>query len=233
MHLFTHKLMQPVKDYDANRLIKGDLQLPCNTHIIVDETTLSAATIKEGAIKNLRCLQRVISDQVLEFDFKYHQLDFHVDYPVAIVSKGKSILQHASIMVANLADGADLGSASGDQVVGNTDQDTDNKASALVDTGVSECELDVFRVYLSCARHVNFQLTPEAEKKMVELFVSLRKVDVNRMTPAALHTSMSLIRLISISFNEETLNTADRWGLIEKLITQLTQSNRMRFGQGK
>lgn len=45
-----------------------------------------------SGVKNVVALRNVIVSQKLDYDFKYHQLEFQTDIPVLILSEGKSFL---------------------------------------------------------------------------------------------------------------------------------------------
>lgn len=87
----------PKKDYNANRLTAGLLQLTdgkelaetslvCRvitefpgSHVLVDETALSAGQLNQDGVKNLTALGNVIQWQKLNYDFLFHTTEFHTD----------------------------------------------------------------------------------------------------------------------------------------------------------
>ena len=82
----------PKKDYEANRLVSGALQLSAGTHLVLDETAMGAGQLSPHGLKNLTSLGSLINWQRLEYDFQYHQLEFPSDVPCLVVSEGRSML---------------------------------------------------------------------------------------------------------------------------------------------
>lgn len=111
----------PKKDYVANRLVSGALQLARNTSLFLDETKLEqgqldttgeACRSREGAVlteptltggsclcflfcvgvRNVTALGNLISWQKVDYDFNYHQMEFPCNINVLIASEGRSLL---------------------------------------------------------------------------------------------------------------------------------------------
>eukprot|EP01116_Phalansterium_solitarium_P001207 TRINITY_DN10987_c0_g1_i2.p1 TRINITY_DN10987_c0_g1~~TRINITY_DN10987_c0_g1_i2.p1 ORF type:complete len:549 (+),score=182.61 TRINITY_DN10987_c0_g1_i2:88-1734(+) len=81
----------PRKDYDANTLASGLLQLSEGTLLAVDETVLQPGQVDQSAVSHLNALTHLIMWQKVEYDFQYHQIEFEVDIPVFVIPHGKSI----------------------------------------------------------------------------------------------------------------------------------------------
>lgn len=58
------------------------------SHILVDETALSAGQLNQDGLKNLTTLGNVIQWQKLNYDFLFHTTEFHTD----LVSKCRHII---------------------------------------------------------------------------------------------------------------------------------------------
>lgn len=82
----------PKKDYQSNRLTSGLLQLSSNTHLILDETKLTAGKLNSAAVKSVSALTKIINHQIVEYDFNFYQMEYNCDIPVLILSEGKSML---------------------------------------------------------------------------------------------------------------------------------------------
>jgi hypothetical protein len=91
----------PVKNYDNNRLNTGILQLSEGTQIVIDETALQQGKLGDQGVRNLRALNDVLTWQKLSYDFTYHQIDFQMDSPSAILSCGKSLFTVRTDMSLN------------------------------------------------------------------------------------------------------------------------------------
>jgi hypothetical protein len=80
------------KDYDANRLVSGILQLSTQTHLVLDETCLEPGQLDSNGVHNVAALGTLISQQKVDYDFQFYKLEFHTDVPVLVLSEGKSLL---------------------------------------------------------------------------------------------------------------------------------------------
>ena len=49
------------------------------SHVLVDETALTAGQLSEVGVRNLTALGNVIQWQKLYYDFQYHTSEFHTD----------------------------------------------------------------------------------------------------------------------------------------------------------
>lgn len=89
---FNKNAFVPKKDYHANRLVSGMLQLSKHTHLILDETAMGNGELSQEGLKNLTALGSMINWQRLEYDFNYHRLEFDSDVPCLVLSEGRSML---------------------------------------------------------------------------------------------------------------------------------------------
>lgn len=71
--------LSPRKDYSANRLQAGALQLVSGTHLLLDETALEPGQLSEVGVRNLAALGHVIQRQTVTYDFQYHTTEFECD----------------------------------------------------------------------------------------------------------------------------------------------------------
>ncbi|KAG7229943.1 hypothetical protein INR49_009663 [Caranx melampygus] len=82
----------PKKDYVANRLVSGGLQLARNTSLFLDETKLEQGQLDTTGVRNVTALGNLISWQKVDYDFNYHQMEFPCNINVLIASEGRSLL---------------------------------------------------------------------------------------------------------------------------------------------
>eukprot|EP00064_Thunnus_orientalis_P002319 superscaffoldBa00000164_g2326 len=82
----------PKKDYVANRLVSGALQLAKNTSLFLDETQLEQGQLDTTGVRNVTALGNVISWQKVDYDFNYHQMEFPCNINVLIASEARSLL---------------------------------------------------------------------------------------------------------------------------------------------
>jgi hypothetical protein len=166
-------------------LLPGCLQLAAGTGLLLDETTMASGVLNDAGVKNVRVLSRVLQEQILQYDFVYHTpLDFNVDIPCVVVSKGKSILP-CDLQIAVTEDGFP------EQL-----------------PQPSEEMLSAWRKYLLLARQLPFELS-DTSGMVSNSFVALRKEDA-RMNAASFHVLLTLTRLLAVSYLDVELSAA-RW----------------------
>uniref|UniRef100_A0A5F9CA12 Mini-chromosome maintenance complex-binding protein n=1 Tax=Oryctolagus cuniculus TaxID=9986 RepID=A0A5F9CA12_RABIT len=88
----NHLKFIPHKDYAANRLVSGLLQLPSNTSLVIDETLLEQGQLDSPGVHNVTALSKLITWQKVDYDFSYHQMEFPCNINVLITSEGRSLL---------------------------------------------------------------------------------------------------------------------------------------------
>eukprot|EP00069_Balaena_mysticetus_P020629 bmy_02827T0 len=88
----NHLKFIPHKDYTANRLVSGLLQLPSNTSLVIDETLLEQGQLDTPGVHNVTALSNLITWQKVDYDFSYHQMEFPCNINVFITSEGRSLL---------------------------------------------------------------------------------------------------------------------------------------------
>ncbi|OWK07508.1 MCMBP [Cervus elaphus hippelaphus] len=88
----NHLKFIPHKDYAANRLVSGLLQLPSNTSLVIDETLLEQGQLDTPGVHNVTALSNLITWQKVDYDFSYHQMEFPCNINVFITSEGRSLL---------------------------------------------------------------------------------------------------------------------------------------------
>ena len=76
----------PRKDYAADCLVGGPLQLAEETLLLVDETRLVSGKLGPVGVSNLEALKAVAEEQALEYDFEFHKLPVHTNLKMLIVS---------------------------------------------------------------------------------------------------------------------------------------------------
>ncbi|XP_077933187.1 mini-chromosome maintenance complex-binding protein isoform X3 [Halichoerus grypus] len=97
----NHLKFIPHKDYAANRLVSGLLQLPSNTSLVIDETLLEQGQLDTPGVHNVTALSNLITWQKVDYDFSYHQMEFPCNINVFITSEGRSLLPDEKLSVKN------------------------------------------------------------------------------------------------------------------------------------
>ena len=154
----------PSKDYEANRLVSGSLQLPPGTHLWLDETAMTDGQLGAGGVKNLTSLGNLITWQKLEYDFQFQKLEYETDIPCLVMSEGRSMLP-SDIQLMVKPDVTEVRS------------DLISKTFAEIGPGLGSEILDRLRRYLTTARFAAFDLNEQVMKAVQDDFVSMRQTE--------------------------------------------------------
>ncbi|XP_034040534.1 mini-chromosome maintenance complex-binding protein [Thalassophryne amazonica] len=185
----------PKKDYAANRLLSGVLQLSRNTSLFLDETQLEQGQLDTTGVQNITALGDLISWQKVDYDFNYHKMEFPCNINVLIASEGRSLLP--SDCQVHLQ--PHLGTAHLDEYL-----------SGIHMHPQTSSQLNKFRVYLSVARLLDYRITDEVTKSVEDDFVEMRKDNPQSISAEDLHHLLVVARLLSVSLGETSL-TRDCW----------------------
>uniref|UniRef100_A0A673JUZ1 Mini-chromosome maintenance complex-binding protein n=1 Tax=Sinocyclocheilus rhinocerous TaxID=307959 RepID=A0A673JUZ1_9TELE len=194
LHNMNNQRMVPRKDYTANRLVSGTLQLANNTSLFLDETQLEQGQLDATGVRNITALGNLISWQKVDYDFNYHQMEFPCNINVLITSEGRSLLPSDS------------------QVHLRPTLNPPNLEEYLSAVQVAQIpsQLNKYRIYLSVARALNYTISDEITKAVEEDFVEMRKDDPQSMSAEDLHRLLVVARLLSLSHGQNTLSR-DGW----------------------
>uniref|UniRef100_A0A2K5MDW4 Mini-chromosome maintenance complex-binding protein n=1 Tax=Cercocebus atys TaxID=9531 RepID=A0A2K5MDW4_CERAT len=208
----NHLKFIPHKDYTANRLVSGLLQLPSNTSLVIDETLLEQGQLDTPGVHNVTALSNLITWQKVDYDFSYHQMEFPCNINVLITSEGRSLLP------------ADCQIHLQPQLIPPNMEEYMNSLLSAVLPSV----LNKFRIYLTLLRFLEYSISDEITKAVEDDFVEMRKNDPQSITADDLHQLLVVARCLSLSAGQTTLSR-ERW-LRAK---QLESLRRMRLQQQK
>lgn len=199
----------PRKDYVANRLVSGALQLARNTSLFLDETKLEQGQLDPTGVRNVTALGNLISWQKVDYDFNYHQMEFPCNINVLIASEGRSLLPsdcqiHIHPRVAPELLPEYLGS--------------------IHLHPQTSSQLNKFRMYLGVARLLDYNISDDVTKSVEDDFVDMRKDDPQSMSAEDLHRMLVVARLSSLSSGQTSL-TRDGWQKAKHM--ELLRSSRM------
>ncbi|XP_069689031.1 mini-chromosome maintenance complex-binding protein isoform X2 [Periplaneta americana] len=187
----------PRKDYEQNRLLSGLLQLSAQTHLVLDETCLQQGQLDSNGVHNIAALGALISQQKVDYDFKYYTLEFHTDVPVLVLSEGKSLLP-SNVNVPLEFDAHSL--------------QTKKEIFEAVGHFLQEPMLHKLRKYLTVMSHLQYSLPQDLEKVIQDDFVRLRRGTGSTTSASDLHLLLVLARLVSLSRGEQSLSK-ESWEL--------------------
>lgn len=95
----------PKKNHEKNKIEGSMLQLAPGTNLILNETLLQEGEINQQGIDNITSIRKLISQQILQYDFQFDNYDLPVEIPSLILSERKSIFHNdvdVHLSVANL-----------------------------------------------------------------------------------------------------------------------------------
>ncbi|KAM3606118.1 uncharacterized protein V6R79_010844 [Siganus canaliculatus] len=185
----------PKKDYVANRLVSGALQLARNTSLFLDETQLEQGQLDTTGVRNVTALGNLISWQKVDYDFNYHQMEFPCNINVLIMSEGRSLLpSDCQIHIQSQVSPAHM----------------EEYLSSIHVHSQTSSQLNKFRIYLSMARQLDYSISDEMTKSVEEDFVDMRKDDPQSVSAEDLHRMLVVARLLCLSLGQTTLSR-DSW----------------------
>uniref|UniRef100_A0A671NSU9 Mini-chromosome maintenance complex-binding protein n=1 Tax=Sinocyclocheilus anshuiensis TaxID=1608454 RepID=A0A671NSU9_9TELE len=194
LHNMNNQRMVPRKDYTANRLVSGTLQLANNTSLFLDETQLEQGQLDATGVRNITALGNLISWQKVDYDFNYHQMEFSCNINVLITSEGRSLLpSDCQVHLWPTLNPPNL-----------------EEYLSAVQVAQVPSQLNKYRIYLSVARALNYTISDEITKAVEEDFVEMRKDDPQSMSAEDLHRLLDVARLLSLSHGQNTLSR-DGW----------------------
>ena len=154
----------PRKDFEANRLVSGSLQLAAGTHLWLDETVMTDGQLAQEGVKNLTSLGNLITWQKLEYDFEFQKMEYETDVACLVMSEGRSMLP-SDVQLMAKPEGVEVR------------PDLISKTFNEVGAGMSGELLDRLRRYITTARMGEFSLTEQVMKAVQDDFVSMRQTD--------------------------------------------------------
>nr|CDJ82003.1 Protein of unknown function DUF2044 domain containing protein [Haemonchus contortus] len=90
--LLSKARFAPVKNYETDTLLQGELQLSNGTVLIIDETQLPTGSFPVSGFveENLKVLEELIVEHRVSYDYGFYKIPMDVDYNVLILSKKES-----------------------------------------------------------------------------------------------------------------------------------------------
>jgi len=181
----------PVKDFEANRLVTGVLQLPAGMHLTIDETVMTDGDLGSQGLKNLTALGNLITWQKVDYDL-FTPLEFPCEVSCLVLSEGRSMLP------------------SDFQVLLQPQESHSNIEGVFRGVGqyLTPSLLTRLREYISHCKHINYTLTDEVMKRVQDDFVQLRQQE-GGLTVEEFHNLLVLARLQSISQGHDSMEPKD------------------------
>uniref|UniRef100_F1KUM6 Mini-chromosome maintenance complex-binding protein n=1 Tax=Ascaris suum TaxID=6253 RepID=F1KUM6_ASCSU len=188
--VLSDEMFVPIMDHERDFLKQGSLQLSNGTLLVLDETKLSSGviTLTGHAEKNVAALKCLVSDQKVNYDYKYYQLPLPCDINVLILSRHPSVIIDAPFVVAippQFSDGLDPTV----ELIRGGDGRMDCRRNALLASRKSVKEVEI-------GSNIN--------KMIEEGFVRMRASSSREDASAQLHRLLTLSRLLAaIEYKKE------------------------------
>ncbi|KAF8394837.1 hypothetical protein HHK36_018774 [Tetracentron sinense] len=183
--------LAPRKDYEANRLVTGVLQLADGTHLTIDETRLNAGMLNSVGVENARLLKSLMESQKVEYDFKYYKMDMATDVQLLILSEGKSNILPADVVLPFQP-----------STVGSSN------------VGVAEA-LQAWRWYFATLRSLSHSIEADMQKVIEDDLVAARQAD-RSLGSHDFSRLLTMARLMTASFGETSLSL-EHWQMVKEL----------------
>ncbi|KMT18905.1 hypothetical protein BVRB_2g030060 [Beta vulgaris subsp. vulgaris] len=183
--------LAPKKDYEANKLVSGVLQLAEGSHLTVDETKLQSGTLNSTGVENTRSLKNLTEVQQVEYDFKYYKMEMAADVQLLVLSEGKSNILPTDLVLPF--------------------QPSSTVSSEITD----EAMLQSWRWYLATMRSLPHSISPEMQKVVEEDLVAARQAD-RSLGSHDFSRLLTMSRLMSLSFGETSLSM-EHWQMVKEL----------------
>ncbi|KYR00823.1 UPF0557 family protein [Tieghemostelium lacteum] len=192
----------PYKDHEKNRITSGLLQLPKNTHLIIDETKLNEGKIDQIALKNIKAIQFLTLLQKVEYDFEYHIIEIPTDIQTISISYGKPLVPCFSQVHLN------------SNTVLTEPKSINDDSDAIINS---------FRRFICTIMNCQFESSnQEVTKYLQDDFINTRQIKPDT-TQDTFHYWLTLSRLLALSFGENSVSIS-RWDYMKNLEEKRLQS---------
>jgi len=186
---------KPTKDFKANRLVAGQLQLAPGSLLVLDETELAEGQVSAQGVKALGAITTLVTDQSLACDFAAYDVKVPVELSCLLVSKGKSIIKGVEAILPMQP------------------QATPPSAAAQSIPAPEPAALDAARLLLGLVtrqpKAVN--ISDAVAGRVSEDFSAVRAA--LQVPPELCHTWMALARAHCLTHGENEL-TVERWQVV-------------------
>ncbi|XP_078668117.1 mini-chromosome maintenance complex-binding protein-like [Branchiostoma floridae x Branchiostoma belcheri] len=193
----------PKKDYTANRLLSGVLQLSERTLLVLDETQLEPGQLQTTGVMNVQALGTAVQWQKVDYDFDFHKTEFPCNLRMLLLSEGRSLIQtDCQVPLQPPSPPSQL-------------ENTFHRIQASL-TGDYLAKV---RSYLTVTELMEYTLPEGMQKVIEEDFVKMRSDDPKNMTAEDLHSLLVVARLLALSVGQTTLSQ-EVWDRAKQLETE-------------
>lgn len=90
---------RPRKDFTANRLVAGQLQLAPGTLAVFDETQMSVGEVTAEGVRNLQAITTLVTDQQITCDYSFQDVKVPLELHCLMVSTSKSLVKEVDVVL--------------------------------------------------------------------------------------------------------------------------------------
>lgn len=193
----------PRKDYAADCMVGGALQLAEGTLLLVDETRLASGKLSAVGVANLEALKAIVEEQALEYDFEYYKMPVGTDVQVLVISDGRSLIPNATVCPVRTQHGGALPEQAA--------------AQAMAVLAAAPGGLDAARSYMAgaVARARSMSIGEAAAARIEADFVTARQ-EQPKLSMETMHGWLSAAKLLAASHGEVQLSV-ERWAAFRAL----------------
>ncbi|CAJ1360404.1 unnamed protein product, partial [Effrenium voratum] len=177
---------RPWKDFDANRLRAGQLQLASGTLLVLDECGMTPGNLDERGVRAIQAIEALASDQLLVCDFNSYEVQIPLEVNCLFISQGTSIFKPDLVLPLQPS--------------------APSPASALSASAVHALR---FWLGLVTRRTQALRVPPPVMAAFSEDFARLRSHGA-ALRQQTLHAWVALARAVCFTHGEDEL-TVDRW----------------------
>eukprot|EP00948_MAST-09A_sp_MAST-9A-sp1_P002913 g2913.t1 len=168
----------PYKDYDANQMITGRLQVAKGTLIIMDATGLKTGKLTESGLRNLQSLQKVLLEHTVDYDMKWYAQPMPVDSPLMVLTSntsGKEFFLKTDVCISLKTETKKKPESS--TVVAKEERNTSTDNTEAMDSTMTDTMFKRLRVFIRNARslHGDFFISEGVRKNVETHFVEIRQ----------------------------------------------------------
>lgn len=177
---------KPRKDFDANRLVAGRLQMASGSVMVFDETKMEAGQLSDVGVRSAAAIRTLLVEHALACDYMSCDVKLPLEVQIVHVSKRQSLIPEQDVLLPL-------------------------RPSATSAATIPPAALEAIRLFLALVtrRSKPMDIPDDVTQKFSEDFSSVRE-QFSSVTPALCHTWMNLARSYCLTHGESLL-TLVRW----------------------
>lgn len=183
---------KPRKDFEANRLIAGRLQVASGTVVIFDETKMETGQLHDAGVRSAAAIRTLLAEHALACDFMSYDVKLQLEVQVMHVSAHRSIVPEQDVLLPL-------------------------RPSAAASVTIPAAAMEAIRMFLALVTRSPkpINIPDEVTHKFSEDFCRIREQHAGIKSDLC-HTWMNLARASCLTHGESNLTLA-RWQAVFEL----------------